>query len=89
MENRKRNNLYTDKEIGKLIKRATELQKESKDSQKRGLSLKEIEDIAEDFGIDPEYLRVSSLTEADSQPSRVQQLLPAAYWADLVECELL
>ncbi len=57
MGNRNRNQLYTDKEIGELIKRATELQKEGKESQKRGLSLEEIEHIAVDIGIDPEYLR--------------------------------
>lgn len=51
--------LYDEKEVGKLLKRATELQREegSRALPGGGMSLAELEDIAAEAGIDPRYLR--------------------------------
>lgn len=49
--------LYTETEIGALIKRATEIQEQAHESFPRGLSLQEIEDIASEIGIDPKHIR--------------------------------
>lgn len=48
--------LYNDKEIGSLLKRATELQEAAHESQEHHLSLEEISQIAEEIGIAPQHL---------------------------------
>jgi len=59
--------LYDEKEVGRLIKRATELQREEpmRAAVSGGLSLDELADIAAEAGIDPRYLRRAAL-ELDS-----------------------
>ena len=59
--------LYDEKEVGRLIKRATELQREEpmRAAVSGGLSLDELADIAAEAGIDPRYLRRAAL-EMDS-----------------------
>jgi len=50
--------LYDEKEVGKLLKRATELQREDPvRATTGGLSLAELEEIAGEAGIDPRFLR--------------------------------
>lgn len=48
--------LYNDKEIGALLKRATELQEAAHESHEHHLSLEEISQIAEEIGIAPQHL---------------------------------
>jgi hypothetical protein len=51
--------LYDEKEVGKLLKRATELQREDGSGAlpAGGMSLAELEEIAAEAGIDPRHLR--------------------------------
>jgi hypothetical protein len=51
--------LYDEKEVDKLLKRATELQREDpvRTAAAGGLSLAELEEIANEAGIDPRFLR--------------------------------
>jgi len=54
--------LYGEKEIGKILKRATELQHKEPSAPSAGsMSLQELEDIAAEAGIDPTYLRRAAL----------------------------
>ena len=48
--------LYDEKEVGKLLERATELQREDpvRAAASGGLSLSELEEIAAEAGIDPD-----------------------------------
>src|SRR5690554_748334 len=56
------NKLYSTKEIKTLFERATELQKNQNASPDEGLTLEELEQIAADSGIDPNYIR-QAITE--------------------------
>ncbi|MCG6955263.1 MAG: hypothetical protein LJF04_04655 [Gemmatimonadetes bacterium] len=51
--------IYDDKEVGKLLERATELQRQDPAGTpaSRGLSLTELEEVAAEAGIDPRFLR--------------------------------
>ena len=49
--------VYGEKEVGRLLERATELQHVSAPSGTSGLTLAELEQIAAEAGIDPMYLR--------------------------------
>jgi len=49
--------VYGDKEIGRILKRATELQHDEPSAPGTGVTLSELEDIAAVAGIDPRYLR--------------------------------
>lgn len=60
-ENRPGTRLYTEKEIGSLIKRATEMQSAARESEDRGLSLQDIEQLAAEIGIEAEHLRNAAL----------------------------
>ena len=54
--------LYGEKEIGQILKRATELQHEEPSAPSAGsMSLQELEDIAAEAGIDPTFLRRAAL----------------------------
>jgi hypothetical protein len=53
--------LYDDREIGMLIKRATELQESASERKGGGLPLHEIERIAAEIGISPAHLREAAL----------------------------
>ncbi len=62
------NRLYTTNEIKALLERATELQKKQPGSAKEGLTLEELEQIASDSGIDPEYIR-QAISEQKTSPA--------------------
>ena len=51
---------YNEKEIGALIQRATEMHEEAMGTSERSLSLKEIEHIAAELGLPPEYMRTAA-----------------------------
>jgi len=49
---------YGDKEVGKLLRRATEIQRAEPTAENpEGLTIAELEDVAKEAGIDPRYLR--------------------------------
>ncbi len=56
---------YNEKEIGALIQRATEMHEEAMGTSERSLSLKEIEHIAAELGLPPEYMRTAALELED------------------------
>lgn len=61
---------YDEKEIGRLLRRATELQTaEPTAPNPGGMTLEELEEIAVEAGIDPNYLRRAAL-ELESGASR-------------------
>jgi hypothetical protein len=71
--------LYDEKEVARMLKRATELQREDpvRPNPAEGLSLRELEEIAAEAGIDPQHLRRAAL-EIDAvrdQPTRWTTLL--------------
>lgn len=49
--------VYGDKDIGRILKRATELQHREPSAPAAGVTLSELEEIAAEAGIDPRYLR--------------------------------
>lgn len=57
--------VYGEEEIGRILKRATELQHREPSAPPAGVTLAELEDIAREAGIDPSYLRRAAL-EVDS-----------------------
>jgi hypothetical protein len=63
--------VYGDKEIGQILKRATELQdKEPTASSSSGLTLRELEEVAVEAGIDPRFLqRAASELETSAMDS--------------------
>ena len=60
---------YNEKQIGALIQRATELHEEATGASERGLSLAEIEHIAAELGLPPEYMRAAALELDGREPS--------------------
>ena len=75
--------MYGDKEIGQILKRATELQdNEPSAAPSSGLTLQELEEVAIEAGIDPRFLqRAASELETDSTDS--------GFWAKVVGDELI
>lgn len=62
--------VYNDKEIGKILERATELQRaEPTSSDADGITLAELEEIAVETGIDVRHLRRAAM-EIDGDPGR-------------------
>jgi hypothetical protein len=59
--------LYDEREVGKILERATELQRQepARAAESGGLSLEELEEIALETGIDPRHLRRAAV-ELDS-----------------------
>jgi hypothetical protein len=53
--------IYGEKEIGRILKRATELQHDEPSAPARGMTLAELEEIGAEAGIDPRYLRRAAL----------------------------
>jgi hypothetical protein len=53
--------VYGEKEIGRILKRATELQHAEPSAPAAGVTLAELEEIASEAGIDPTYLRRAAL----------------------------
>ncbi len=74
--------IYGEKEIGRLLERATELQNAEPRAPAGGLTLAELEEIATEAGIDPRYLRRAAL-ELDSSYG------DASFWARVCGDELL
>lgn len=71
--------LYGDEEIGRILKRATELQHREPNAPPAGVTLAELEEIAAEAGIDPTYLRRAAM-EVESghgEPSPWGRLLGA------------
>jgi hypothetical protein len=69
MDERTRKRLYSEKEIGDLIQRATRNQEDSKEHVEHGLSFEEIERIAKDIGISAQYLRAAAAELENDQGS--------------------
>lgn len=70
--------LYDEKEVGKLLKRATELQREDpvRANPSGGFSLAELEEIAAEAGIDPQHLRrAASELESGGGPEGWEHLI--------------
>ena len=59
---------YNEKELRALIQRATELHEEASGGSERHLTLEEVEHIAAELGLPPEYLRMAAL-ELENQPN--------------------
>ena len=75
--------LYGEKEIGRILKRATELQYEEPSGPSAdSMTLKELEDVAAEVGIDPAYLRRAAL-EVDTGAAE------RSTWAKLAGEELV
>ena len=75
--------VYGEKEIGRILKRATELQVEEPTAPTgAGITLKELEDIAAEAGIDPTYLRRAAL-EMDSG------VHDRSFWAEVAGEEIV
>lgn len=60
MTDERRTRLYSETEIGALIKRASELQERARIEPERGVSLQDLERIAEEVGIEPVHLRTAA-----------------------------
>lgn len=63
--------LYGEKEIGRILKRATDLQHREPSAPAAGVTLAELEDIAAEAGIDPRYLRRAALELDTSRDASV------------------
>jgi len=74
-EQRNRSRLYNETETGALIQLATEIQHDTTDSPERGLSLREIEQIAVDLGIAPEHLRAAAIQLENRSSSGMRRRL--------------
>ncbi len=75
--------VYGDKEIGQILKRATELQdKEPRAQSSSGLTLRELEEVAVEAGIDPRFLQRAAL-ELDTGPT------DSGFWTRVVGDELM
>jgi len=75
---------YGEKEIGQLIKRATELQHEEPSAPSvSGMTLAELEEVALEAGIDPRYLRKAAL---EMQTSGIHE---GGFWASVVGDDLM
>ncbi len=75
--------VYGDKEIGQILKRATELQgQEPSAPSSSGLTLQELEEVAVEAGIDPRFLQRAAL-ELGMSPA------DSGFWAKVVGDELM
>ncbi|MCH7856631.1 MAG: hypothetical protein IIB37_07755 [Gemmatimonadetes bacterium] len=75
--------VYGDKEIGQILKRATELQNEEPTaSSSSGLTLRELEEVAVEAGIDPRFLQRAAM-ELGTNPT------DADFWTKVVGDELV
>lgn len=73
--------LYDEREVGKILERATELQRQepARAAEGGGLSLEELEEIALEAGIDPRHLRQAAveLDTGEIDPSGWDRLVGA------------
>ncbi len=75
--------VYGDKEIGQILKRATELQdQEPSAPSSSGLTLQELEEVAVEAGIDPRFLQRAAL-ELGTSP------IDPGFWTNVVGDELM
>ena len=75
--------IYGDKEIGQILKRATELQDEEPSApSSSGLTLQELEEVAVEAGIDPRFLQQAAL-ELGTNPT------DSDFWPRFVGDELM
>jgi hypothetical protein len=75
--------VYGDKEIGQILKRATELQDtEPSAPSSSGLTLRELEEVAVEVGIDPRFLRRAAL-ELEASPT------DSGFWTRVTGDELM
>ena len=75
--------VYGDKEIGQILKRATELQDEEPSApSSSGLTLRELEEVAVEAGIDPRFLQRAAL-ELNTGPTE------PGFWGKVVGDELV
>ncbi|MEM6337500.1 MAG: hypothetical protein AAF752_13100 [Bacteroidota bacterium] len=63
--------VFNDKETSRILKRAAELQKQTKSSTRTGLTLEEIRTIAEEAGIDPSAV-LTAVAEIDHDAAVVE-----------------
>ncbi|MBT8399690.1 MAG: hypothetical protein KJO98_04380, partial [Rhodothermia bacterium] len=68
------NRLYTEKEFGNVLRRASELQQEEGASAAPGLTLNELQHVAKEAGIDPDFVRRAA-AELDQEPPEKGDLL--------------
>lgn len=68
--------LYSEQEISALFRQAAELQKAGTHTSAPGLSLAEIERIAAEVGLDPQYIRAAALTtlQPEAEEKRIYAL---------------
>ncbi len=64
--------LYTEKEISKIIKKAGEIQAAERDHVTMGLSLEEIQHLAEDFGLEADII-ASVAEQIDREPEEEEK----------------
>jgi len=76
---KKGNRSYNEKEIGRLIQRATELHESATGESDRNLSLREIEHIASELGLPREHLQAAALELEDS----LNSAKPFRLWSGL------
>ena len=75
--------VYGDKEIGQILKRATELQEQEPSApSSSGLTLRELEEVAVEAGIDPRFLQRAAL-ELGTSP------IDPGLWTNVVGDELM
>ena len=75
--------VYGDKEIGQILKRATELQaREPSAPSSSGLTLQELEEVAVEAGIDPRFLQRAAL-ELGTSP------IDSVFWTKIAGDELV
>ncbi len=68
-------NLFSEKEVGRILKRATELQEDEGPAVTMGLSLSEVEQIATEMGVDPRYV-AAAVAEVEQDGGDDEQF----YW---------
>lgn len=77
---------YGEKEVGLILKRATELQNEAPElTEGGGLTIEELEEIAVEAGIDPQFLRdaAAELDRRGPSPEGVERLLGGPLMVEL------
>ncbi len=70
-----RKRLYTEREISAILKRATELQRTRGADEAPGLSLEELQQVAEDVGIDRDLVRRAALDMEEGKTIKADLLL--------------
>lgn len=74
--------VYGEKEIGKILQRATELQHQEPSAPAAGVTLAELEEIAVEAGIDPKFLRRAAVEIDSGVPD-------TSFWTKVVGDEMM